>query len=283
MRTQSTAELHLKRTRDASRLRIARLMDICWLPHIARWWRRLVPRCTAKYKGPRRPRRPYIFSFLCSSSSPVQRSRPAILLKVKAPCGLRGLKSIYSSSRSTSPSSCYRVLLRLLLRTLSALIGCVPCLHIHLLAMALESVSRLMFVSSSCLNELSASPYLYWSLLRLPHSVVALFVRLPASLLAFSSRSHDTHPCGHCEVSFPPRRECPVLCMFATQNVLALGFLNPSRRLLHVILSSACNLNIFIYHLQSSKVLHITCNPRKSCISHTSGKAARFDLSAPQA
>ena len=163
MRTQPTAELHPKRTRDASRLHIARLMDICWLPHIARWWRRLVPRCTAKYKGQRRRRRPYIFSFLCSSSSPVQWSRPAILLNVKAPCGLRGLKSTYSSSHPTSTSSCYRVFLGLLLRTLSALIGCVPCLHIRLTAMALESDSRLMFVSSSCLDELLASSYLHWS------------------------------------------------------------------------------------------------------------------------
>ena len=94
---------------------------------------------------------------------PVQWSRPAILLNVKAPCGLRGLKSTYSSSHPTSTSSCYRVLLKLLLRNLSALIGCVPCLHIRLPAMALESDSRLMFVSSSCLDELSASSYLYWS------------------------------------------------------------------------------------------------------------------------
>ena len=161
MRTQLTAELHPKQTRNASRLHIGRLMDIS-----ATHCSLVAPACsevTAKYKGQRRRRRPYIFSFLCSSSSPVQRSRPAIPLNVKAPCGLRGLKSTYSSSHPTSTSSCYRVLLKLLLRNLSALIGCVPCLHIRLPAMALESDSRLMFVSSSCLDELSASSYLHWS------------------------------------------------------------------------------------------------------------------------
>ena len=155
---------------------------------IARWWRRLVPRYTAKYKGPRRRRRPYIFSFLCSSSSPVQRSRPAIPLNVKAPCGLRGLKSTYSSSHSTSTSSCYWVLLGLLLRTLSALIGRVPCLYIRLLAMALESVSRLRFVSSTRLDELSASPYLCWSCQRCPSASLRCWSDF---LLVFSRSRSD--------------------------------------------------------------------------------------------
>ena len=58
----------------------------------------------------------------------------------------------------------------------------------------------------------------------------------------------------------------PHVCV--TRNVLALGFLNPSRRLLHVILFSAFNLNIFIYHLQfASKVLHIVYNGKRRAVS----------------
>ena len=120
-------------------------------------------------KAPRRHHRPYVFSFLCSSSStPVQQSRLATLLNARLPV-VSVASSLLPPQVTLRPRRHGSVVPMSKLpgspraTPADTLIDCVLCLYLRLLAMALEPVSRLMFVSLSSLDELLASRYLYWS------------------------------------------------------------------------------------------------------------------------
>ena len=175
------------------------------------------------------------------------------------------LKSLYVHAvmAALCPCPSCRVLLGLHLRTLSTLIDCVLCLYLRLLAMALEPVSRLMFVSLSSLDELLASRYLYWSCQGCPSALL----RCWSNFLPVFSRSRPNPmiliPAVIVRYVFP-----------LAVSALSPACLRDSDRarvvsctcLLHVILFGACN--IFIYHLQfASKVLRIAYNGKRRPVS----------------